>query len=272
MNIDIQKTQKEIIAALGVKPVINPVQEILNRVNFLANSLLTTNKQAYVLGVSGGVDSTVASRLAVLAVEQLRGLNYHSEFIAVRLPYGVQRDEDDAQRALAFIKPTKVITVNIKPAVDATMAAMDLNGLTDKEIDFLKGNVKARQRMIVQYAIAGQYNGLVIGTDHASEALMGFFTKHGDGAADLVPLSTLEKEQVRLVADALGVAKEMYEKPPTADLEDLNPGLLDEVVYGYGYSTIGMFLRGQEINQSVAMKIIKQYQATAHKRCPAPGI
>lgn len=273
MNEMQKARQLEIIAALGVQANIYPVQEIIKRSGFLASSLYAANKSAFVLGVSGGVDSTVASRLAVLACEQLRGLNYHADFLAVRLPYGEQRDEDDAQRALEFIKPHKVITVNIKPAVDAIMASMDLTGLTDKQIDFLKGNVKARQRMVIQYALAGQYNGLVIGTDHASEALMGFFTKHGDGAADIVPMATLEKEQVRALAAELGASPTLYGKPPTADLEDLNPGLLDEVAYGVTYATISKFLRGlSTVSEHDAEIIINQYDATAHKRALANSI
>jgi NAD+ synthase len=272
MNQEQKRMQAQIIAALGVQPVIDPVLEIIKRVGFLASALRAANKESYILGISGGVDSTTSGRLAVLACEQLRGLDYHAQFIAVRLPYGEQRDEADAQRALDFIKPHKVITVNIKPAVDAIMASMDLAGLTDKQIDFLKGNVKARQRMIVQYALAGQYNGLVIGTDHASEALMGFFTKHGDGAADIVPKATLEKEQVREVAAELGAPSELVGKPPTADLEDLNPGLLDEVAYGVTYATISKFLRGLDISENDAAIIIKQYYSTAHKRSLAPGI
>ena len=87
--------------------------------------------------------------------------------------------------------------------------------------DFLLGNIKARQRMIAQFAIAGAARGLVIGTDHAAEALMGFFTKYGDGAADILPLSGLNKRRVRALAAHLGAPPELVGKVPTADLENL---------------------------------------------------
>ena len=91
------------------------------------------------------------------------------------LPYGVQADEDDAQRALTFIKPDVSLAVNIKEAVDGQVAELAKAGVTVS--DFNKGNIKARQRMITQYAVAGENSGAVIGTDHAAENLTGFFTK-----------------------------------------------------------------------------------------------
>ena len=113
-------------------------------------------------------DSTLAGRLAQLAIEELRaetGKDY--QFIAIRLPYGVQADEDDAQRALTFIKPDVSLAVNIKEAVDGQVAELAKAGVTVS--DFNKGNIKARQRMITQYAVAGENSGAVIGTDHAAE-------------------------------------------------------------------------------------------------------
>ncbi|GII28639.1 hypothetical protein Pmi06nite_20810 [Planotetraspora mira] len=94
--------------------------------------------------------------------------------------------------------------------------------------DFLLGNIKARQRMIAQYAVAGALGGLVVGTDHAAEAVTGFFTKHGDGAADVVPLAGLTKRRVRAIAHTLGMPGTLIHKTPTADLESLRPGRPDE--------------------------------------------
>ena len=90
-------------------------------------------------------------------------------------------------------------------------------------VDFVLGNTKARMRMVAQYTIAGAHQGLVIGTDHAAEAVMGFFTKFGDGACDLAPLSGLVKHQVRAIARHFGAPESLVEKVPTADLEDLDP-------------------------------------------------
>lgn len=262
--------QKEIIAELGVQPEIDVAVEIENRINFLMQSLVEANMKCYVLGISGGVDSSVAGRLAQLAVTRCRGLGYAASFIAVRLPYGEQHDEEDAQRALTAIDPDWIETVNIKPAVDATMDSFKVTA-THGEIDFVKGNVKARQRMVAQYAIAGFQKGLVIGTDHAAEALMGFYTKHGDGARDLTPLAGLNKRQVRMLGTALGMPDNVVHKVPTADLEDLKTGIPDEVALGVSYNDIDDFLEGKTINQEAAEKIIRQYNITAHKRAMPSG-
>jgi NAD+ synthase len=131
---------------------------------------------SYVLGISGGIDSTTAGRLGQLAVERVRRHGGQAGFIAMRLPYGDQKDEDEAQRALYFINPDRILTVDIKPTVDLMFAELDdkLNDADAAKKDFLMGNIKSRQRMIAQYALAGAYDGLVLGTHHAAEAVMGF--------------------------------------------------------------------------------------------------
>lgn len=185
--------QKQIIDYEKVKPQIDPEAEIKRSVNFLQDFLLQNHLQTLVLGISGGQDSTLAGRLCQLAVEQLRRKTGQQQyqFVAVRLPYGKQADESDALAALSWMKPDQVMRVDIKPAVDATVANIENNKLEIS--DFNKGNIKARQRMIVQYAIAGDLKGCVVGTDHAAENVTGFYTKYGDGAADLTPLFRLNK-------------------------------------------------------------------------------
>lgn len=262
--------QAHIVKEFGVKQAIDVEQEIVNRIEFLGAYLVKADQEAYVLGISGGVDSSTAGRLAQLAIHGVRETGRKSKFIAVRLPYGVQRDEDDAQAAITAIGADEIITVNIKPAVDATMASLGaagvFEGMTYEQIDFIKGNVKARERMVVQYAIAGAHKGIVIGTDHAGEALMGFYTKHGDGACDVVPLTGLNKRQVRLLAKSLGMPASLYNKPATADLEDLNPGLLDEVSFGVPYDAVDDYLEGRTIQADHEAKILRQYAITQHKR------
>src|SRR5690606_12589542 len=142
---------------------------------------------SYVLGISGGVDSLAAGCLAQRAVERVRQQGHQAQFIAMRLPYGTQKDEDEAQASLRIIQPDMTVTVNIKSAADGMLQAIKAGDVAFRDPhheDFQMGNIKARQRMIAQYAVAGAHGGLVIGTDHAAEALMGFFTKFGDGAAD----------------------------------------------------------------------------------------
>lgn len=260
--------QSAIIEELNVKPTIIASEEAEHRIQFLMDYLVGARQKAYVLGVSGGVDSTTAARLAQIAVERLREQEIDAKFIAVRLPYGTQRDEDDARKALEFIHPDEIRVINIERASDAMLfETVYDNAITDPaHEDFVMGNIKARMRMVAQYAIAGAVGGLVIGTDHASEALMGFFTKHGDGAADIVPLAGLTKDQVREIATYLGAPEKLVNKPPTADLESLRPGLLDEEAFGFPYEHTNMYLKGQEIPKESEDKILAAYINTMHKR------
>lgn len=255
----------EIIRDLGVPPTFDPEHEMERRTEFLANYLHFTGAKAYVLGISGGVDSLTAGMLAQAAVRRAGS----ARFIAVRLPYGPQRDEADAQACLDLIKPDRVVTINIKSAADAMFAAVkrDAGDLIDPErADFHLGNVKARVRMIAQYTIAGGVRGLVIGTDHAAEALMGFFTKFGDGAADILPLSGLNKRRIREIATKLGAPEKLVYKVPTADLETNAPLRPDEDAYGVTYEQIDDFLEGKEIEGAARERILTAYRSTAHKR------
>lgn len=254
-------TQAEIISALGVIPTFDVNTEYDRRVGFLKNYLRNSGAKSLVLGISGGVDSLTAGLLAQDAIRQLRDEGYGAAFIAVRLPYGEQRDEAEAQLSLETITPDVTAVVNIKPATDAMVEAFGGN-----ISDFVKGNIKARQRMIAQYAIAGANNGLVIGTDHCAEAVMGFYTKFGDGAADILPLTGLNKRQVRALASHMGAPDQLVFKVPTADLESDNPGLPDEVAHGVTYDQIDDFLEGKAIAADAEKKIIETYAKTQHKR------
>jgi NAD+ synthase len=261
--------RQQIARDLSVEPSFEPHYEIERRVRFLAGALATTGRTALVLGISGGIDSATAGKLCQRAVEQARGNGADASFVAMRLPYGVQHDEHDAQAALAFIRPDRVLTVDIGPASDASLQALVAGGLDLSDAhqrDFILGNIKARERMIAQYAVAGAVCGLVVGTDHAAEAVTGFFTKHGDGAADLVPLTGLTKRRVRAIATALGAPAGLVGKTPTADLETLDPGKPDESAFGCTYDDIDDFLEGRPVPPAVAEVIQRHYANTAHKR------
>lgn len=257
--------QAEIIAELGVLPQIDAVQEIRRRVDFLKAYALSTDARGFVLGISGGQDSSLAGRLAQLAVEELRAEGRDARFIAVRLPYRVQHDEDDAQYALEFIRADQVVTFNIAHGVDGVTEDYRA-ALSDEISDFNKGNVKARMRMIAQYAIGAEHQLLVIGTDHAAEAVTGFFTKYGDGGADVLPLSGLSKRQGRALLIELEAEERLYLKTPTADLLDHIPGQTDETNLGISYVDIDDFLEGKDIDPAVAGKIEQRFIATRHKR------
>lgn len=261
--------QSQIIEALGVTAIFNAAHEAGRRVSFLKDYLAASGLQTYVLGISGGVDSLTAAMMAQRAVHELRAASYNAEFVAVRLPYGEQADERDAQAALNAIEPDRVVTVNIKAPADAMMAQVKAGGFTPidrAQEDFLLGNIKARQRMIAQYTLAGGMRGLVIGTDQAAEALMGFFTKFGDGAADILPLAGLNKRRVRAIAEYFGAPANLVFKVPTADLESDAPMRPDEDAYGVTYDQIDDFLEGKPIEETARALILRAYRTTAHKR------
>jgi NAD+ synthase len=265
--------QSEIAQALGVVPPFADsaaVQaEIAKRKAFIKQCLRDAGLKTLVLGISGGVDSLTAGRLAQLAVQELRSETGDDTytFIGVRLPHNVQHDEDDAAASMKFIQADVEDTVNIAAAVTGLNdQVLHLHGLTAARRDFVVGNVKARIRMVAQYTIATANNGLVIGTDHAAEAVMGFFTKFGDGACDLAPLSGLVKGQVREVARHLGAPENLVLKVPTADLEELRPGKPDEESHGVTYAEIDAFLHGETVREEAYAIIVRTYDNTRHKR------
>ncbi|UYO93250.1 ammonia-dependent NAD(+) synthetase [Pollutimonas sp. M17] len=261
--------QRDIIEELGVDADFDAESEVERRVKFLADYLVETGSSALVLGISGGVDSLVGGCLSQRAAALARNRGREASFIAMRLPYGEQRDEHDAQASLDVIQPDTLLTVNIKPASDAMLAALlqgEVQFRDDRQQDFLLGNIKARQRMIAQYAAAGAYRGLVVGTDHAAEALMGFFTKFGDGAADITPLAGLNKRRVRALAAAMGAPEALVMKIPTADLESLSPLKPDEEAFGVSYGEIDDFLEGKDISQEAFDVIARTHRNSAHKR------
>jgi NAD+ synthase len=269
-----------ILAEMKVLPTIDVAHEVKRRVAFIQQQLKASGCTSLVLGISGGIDSCTLGRLAQLAVD---GLNEQAQgqyqFIAVRLPYSTQADEQDAQDSITFIQPTQSVSVNVQPGTDAihaqTTQALADAGLMPQDphhIDFVKGNVKARARMVTQYEIAGMLNGLVLGTDHSAENITGFYTKYGDGACDLAPLFGLNKRQVRQLATYMGAPEKVITKAPTADLESLTPQLADEQALGLSYDEIDDFLEGRDVSPAVSDKLVAIYQKTQHKRIPIPTI
>lgn len=264
-KIEWREWQQQVVRELAIRQSFDADLERERRITFLSDYLTSQGLRTYVLGISGGVDSSTAGRLAQLSVERLRARGYEAHFVAVRLPYGDQRDEQDAQLALQFVRPDETLTVNVKGPSDEMLHSLKIGGaqyVDDFQKDFVLGNIKARERMIAQYAIAGTRRGLVIGTDQASESLMGFFTKFGDGGADILPLSGLTKRRVRALARSMGGEPRLVMKVPTADLETLTPQRPDEDSYGITYENIDDFLEGTEVNDEVLTTIRRFYTAT----------
>ncbi len=259
--------QKQIIEELHVLPKINVEQEIRKSIDFMKEYAKKHSfVKGFVLGISGGQDSTLTGKLAQMAVDELNeeaGEKKYT-FMAVRLPYGVQADEDDCQDALNFIQPDKVFKVNIKDAVEASVRALAEAGV--ELSDFAKGNEKARERMKVQFSIAAMNSAVVLGTDHAAEAITGFFTKFGDGGADLMPIFRLNKRQGKQILAHLNCPEHLYLKTPTADLEEDRPSLPDETALGLTYEQIDDYLEGKEIPEDARKTLEGHYLRSQHKR------
>lgn len=261
-----RELQAQIIHALHAVPEIDPAEELRRRVNLLKSYLLHTRLRGYVLGISGGQDSTLVGWLAQRAVRELREENpdVAVRFVALRLPYAVQGDEEDAQLALKFIEADETYTIDIAPATNDLVAQFTGQGVAIG--DFNKGNIKARQRMVAHYALAGEWGLAVLGTDHAAEAVTGFYTKFGDGAADLMPLVGLNKRQGQQLLIEAGAPAPLHDKIPTADLLDTMPGQSDEESLGVTYEEIDDYLEGKTVSEPAAQIIEAKFLATRHKR------
>ncbi|GLX66184.1 ammonia-dependent NAD(+) synthetase [Paenibacillus glycanilyticus] len=266
--------QQEIIERFGVQPEIDPAAEIRKRVDFLKDYVKKSGTTGLLIAISGGIDSAVTTGLCKMATDELSA-ETGKEYITLGVfqPYGEQVDiADSYATAEAFQLKYKTET-NIGEAVDEiaieTEHALKSIGMPRHLSRGGKGNVKARTRMVVQYALAFDLNLLVVGTDHASEAITGFFTKWGDGAVDVTPLSSLNKRQVRQLAGVLGVPQSILDKAPTAGLWE---GQTDESELGILYDENSAYLEGKEIGEEAQAKLEKQYLRTEHKRSPIPGI
>ncbi|MDE5285537.1 MAG: ammonia-dependent NAD(+) synthetase, partial [Buchnera aphidicola] len=205
-------------------------------VNFLKKYLTNfSHLQALIVGISGGQDSTLTGKLSQIAIHELRQekKNNNYQFIALRLPYGIQIDEKDCQDAIKFINPDQKFHINIKDSVLKSELSLKKSGIYIS--DYIKGNEKARERMKAQYSVAAVKKGIVVGTTNAAENITGFFTKYGDHGTDINPISHLNKRQCRALLIQLNCPKNLYMKTPTADLEELKPQQSDESALGVTY-------------------------------------
>ncbi|GKU80429.1 ammonia-dependent NAD(+) synthetase [Paenibacillus sp. L3-i20] len=266
--------QEQIIERLGVKPSIDPEVEVRKRVDFLKNYVLNSGTTGLLIAISGGLDSAVAAGLCKRATDELSaetGKEYMT--LGVFQPYAEQSDISDSYAVAEAFALTHKVETNIGEAVDEMAIEVEHSfkklGIHRHISRGGKGNVKARTRMVMQYALAFDLNLLVVGTDHASEAITGFYTKWGDGAVDITPLSTLNKRQVRLIGAHIGVPDSVLHKAPTAGLWE---GQTDEDELGIKYDDNSDYLEGKEIADAVREKLEKQYLKTEHKRSPIPGI
>jgi NAD+ synthase len=208
-------------------PAIDPALAVEIIGGFIRRQMEQAGFSRLVIGLSGGVDSATVAFLAARAVGA-------DNLLAVRMPYRTSSEasETDAMRVVDALG-CRTERVDITPMVEPMLEL-----IADEDPAALKvrrGNVMARQRMIVLYDRSAAEDALVIGTSNKTEALLGYGTLHGDMAAALAPIGDLYKTQLRSVARELGVPEEVVAKPPSADLW---PGQTDEGELGRSYDLL----------------------------------
>ena len=214
--------------------------------------------KGYVLGVSGGVDSSLAAVLVKKAV----GVE---NMMALLMPIdsNVKDLNDGIELCKTMGVPFEVVDAtkafySFKESIEAVSGDLDLSTL---------GNLKARMRMSILYAYAQKHGYLVVGTDNADERYTGYFTKYGDGAADVLPIVHLTKSEVRQAAEIYGVSKALALRVPSAGLFE---GQTDEGEMGVSYADLDAFLLGKEIAPEAKAKIEHMHAVSEHKRVDIP--
>jgi len=237
--------------------------------SFIKSTVTKAGAKGVVIGLSGGIDSAVATKLCADALGPENVLN-------VFMPSRVTPPEDyKATSELSTLWGTEFRVVDVQPAVDALAAVL----LSDAETPLERGNISARCRMIVLYNLAKKRQYLVVGTSNQSEIMMGYFTKFGDGACDMTPLANLYKTEVRQIAALIGVPQPIIDKPPSAGLWE---GQTDESDMGIKYEDLDKILYGMEqdrtdsqiaadtgLPKETISDIRRQVQSMEHKRLPA---
>jgi len=237
--------------------------------SFIKSTVTKAGAKGVVIGLSGGIDSAVATKLCADALGPENVLNV---FMPSR---GTPPEDYKVTSELSSQWGTEYRVVDVQPAVDALAAVL----LSDAETPLERGNISARCRMIVLYNLAKKRQYLVVGTSNQSEIMMGYFTKFGDGACDMTPLANLYKTEVRQIAALIGVPQPIIDKPPSAGLWE---GQTDESDMGIKYEDLDKILYGMEqdrtdsqiaadtgLPKETISDIRRQVQSMEHKRLPA---
>ncbi|MFZ3576419.1 NAD(+) synthase [Virgibacillus sp. DJP39] len=229
-------------------------------VQWLRDQVEEANVKGLLVGVSGGLDSAVVANLIKRAVPD------HS--LGVIMP--LNSNPDSEKHAEMVIKKCNIdkITIDLTETHNVMYSQIQnklkQKGEWEEDKDQLSNaNLRARLRMSTAYSLATNYNYLVVGTDNASEWYTGYFTKHGDGGVDILPIIQFTKKEVREMAKILGVPDEVIKKQPSADLWE---GQTDETEMGTSYEKIDAFLKGEEIPERDREIIEKMHRRTEHKR------
>jgi len=226
-------------------------------VSWLRDKVLAGGCKGVVLGMSGGVDSSVMAVLCQRAFPQ--------SMLGVLMPcYSSPEDEEHALAvASKFSIPTK--TVVLDSVFDTLLKVLPEDSVDPAASQLAKANLKVRLRMLTLYYFANQLKYMVVGSSNKSELSVGYFTKYGDGGVDILPLGNLVKGQVRELASFLGIPQEIMNKPPSAGLW---PGQTDEGDLGFSYDELDRYLVSGQASDEVRGRIESMMAAGSHKRLP----
>lgn len=225
-------------------------KEIENRVQFLKDYVNNVGAKGVVLGISGGKDSAVVAGIAKKAFPD-------TAFGVIMPCHSLDKDSEHGKLLCEAIG-LQYTTVDLTDTYDTLLNSTPV-GITDLS----KTNIKPRLRMTTLYAIAQSQNALVLGTGNRSETILGYFTKHGDGACDVNLISDLTVEQVFAMGRELNVPDEIINKPPSAGLRE---GQTDEEDLGLKYADVDHYLLTGEGTQELKDKVNHMYKITEHKR------
>jgi NAD+ synthase len=227
--------------------------------SWIREQVTAANCKGVVLGLSGGMDSSVAAVLCQRA--------FPSDMLAVIMPCHSQRQDIEHAEMLAqrFAIPTK--TVVLDSTFDTLLKSLPEEKTSADSKRLAQANLKARLRMLTLYYFANQLNYLVVGSANRDELAIGYFTKYGDGGVDIQPLGDLLKGQVKELAQFLGIPKPIIEKPPSAGLWE---GQTDEKELGFSYDELDRYLASGEASVETEKRLKKIIAAAGHKRQPPP--
>lgn len=225
---------------------------------FLRQYLSDSHAKGYVLGVSGGIDSALVAALTVKSCGS-------DKLLALLMP--IDSNPNDVADGVLLCQKFEINyqIIDLSDAYHSLIAKYEISN--DEAGKLALNNTKVRLRMVTLYAYAQSRNALVLGTDNADEIHVGYFTKYGDGAADLVPIAELTKGEVFQASKLLGVPESILNRVPTAGLFT---GQTDESELGVSYEELDRYLLGLKVDEKVQKRIAYLHTISQHKRDPIP--
>ena len=223
---------------------------------FLKKYLEESHCKSYVLGLSGGVDSSLVAAIARKAVGKDKLYCYAID---------VESNPKDIEDAKQVAKELDLNLEVINLTETYKNYLKNLNG--NEFIRLTKSNLKVRMRMVALFAYAQEHSGLVLGTDNMDERYVGYFTKYGDGAADVLPIVYLTKKEVREAAELYGLSSLLANRIPSAGLFE---GQTDETEMGIKYEDLDKYLLGGKVDKAVEERIEYLHRISEHKRKDIP--